>query len=190
MALTNLTGKVPFKVAGQSALPKWMQTALKDALDNAGAPPESLRFQCRIATDAKSNFEKIELANGETLSLHPRSNPQFGKNRSGHAYLTASFTYSGDGQAYTIRWVGDAIPQKMQEVAVKHDKGLSVEPTTIALDLTHASITPTWEANRHAAPGLTNVSRAKKRAAGDERKEPAKRTRGKRNCSRLTDADL
>ena len=190
MTLTNLTGTVKFKVDGQSALPRWMQTALRDALDNAAAPPESLRFQCRIATDAKRNFEKIDLANGETLSLHPRSNPQFGKNRDGHAYLTASFTYSGDGMAYTIRWVGDAVPQKMQEVAVKHDKGLSVKPTVVALDLAQASITPSWKANGHAAPGLTNVSRTREKAAEDGRRQRAKATRGKRNCARLTDADL
>lgn len=182
----NLTGTVGFKVAGQEALPKWMQTALKDALDSADAPPESLRFQCRIATDAKQNFENINLDNGETLSLHPRSNPQFGRNRSGHAYLTASFTYSGDGQAYTLRWLGDAIPKRMQEIAVKHDKGLSVKPTTIALDLAQASVTPSWKANGHAGPGLTNVSRDK----GGDTKPRVKVTRGKRNCARLTDADL
>lgn len=191
MALTNLTGTVPFKVEGQSALPKWMQTALKDALDNADAPPESLRFQCRIATDARENLQEIKLSDGETLKLHYKSHPQFGKNRDGHAYLTASFIYSGDGQAYTIRWVGDAVPQKMQEVAVRHDKGLAVRPTTIRLDLSAAQITPAWKAHGQVGPSGTRDHRVE--AARTEARRAAgisKPRRAKRSCARLTDADL
>lgn len=190
MTLTQLSGIVRFKVAGQSALPKWMQTALKDALDNADSPPESLRFQCRIATDARENLSMIELADGETLTLHPQARPQFGKNRSGHAYLTATMTYSGDGQSYSIRWIGDGVPSKMQEIAVKHDKGLSVKPATVILNLANAQVTP-------SAVAHGNQNRTPEKAREDQRQlrakwkvEGVKKSRGKRNCARLTDTDI
>ena len=191
MTIKNLSGTVKFKVEGQQAQPKWMQTALKDALDKAEAPPESLRFQCRIATDARANFKYIELPDGESLSLHPKSNPQFGKNRNGHAYLTASLVYSGDGQAYTFRWIGDAVPKKMQEVAVRHDKGQFVRPTVVLLDLAKATVAPSWKVNGHAGPGVTNNSRSKERAAEASRRLRAGvRIRSPRNCARLTDSDI
>lgn len=190
MTLTELNGTVPFKVAGQSALPKWMQTALKDALDHSDAPPESLRFQCRIATDAQQNLARIELDNGETLTLHPKARPQFGKNKHGQAFLTATMTYSGDGESYSIRWVGEAVPQKMQEIAVKHDKGLSVKPTTVRLSLADAVVTPAAKAHgntsrtKEKARESTRAKRARNKAAG------ITESRAKRNCARLTDADL
>ena len=191
MTLTALAGKIPFKVNGQVAIPKWMQTALADALDKAKAPPESLRFQCRIATDAQNNFASVKLSDGETLSLHPLSHPQFGKNHSGEAFLTAAMTYSGDGQTYTFRWLGDGVPVAMQQIAVKHDMGKAVKATTVDLDLGAAHITPSYRANGHAgAPGTRDhKSEAARRlelaSAGVVRK-----SRSKRNCARLTIADV
>lgn len=192
MTLTDLTGSVRFKVAGQPAMPKWMQTALADALDKAEAPPESLRFQCRIATDARENFSLINLPNGETLTLHPKARPQFGKNRDGHAFLTATLIYSGDGLGYRFRWIGNDVPQKMQEVAVKHDKGLAVNPVVVGLDLSKAEITPSWKVNGYKGPDAEAQRSRARREAGKigQRDHDGKAKRGKRTCARLTDADL
>lgn len=169
----------------------WERTAIKNALNSAAAPPESLRFQCRIAMDAKENLAIIKLKGGETLTLHPKSRPQFGKNRDGLAYLTATMVYSGDGGNYTLRWAGDGVPLKMQQVAVKHDKGLAVKPVTIALDLAFVQILPSWQANQHSAPyvaGQSNASRVK--AAARATAGAPKRVHATRRCARLTDADL
>jgi len=191
--LTKLEGYVRFKVAGQKALPKWQQTAIRDALKKLDAPPESLRFQCRIATDAHENFKLIELANGETLKLHYKSQPQFGKKtRTGEPYLTATFTYSGDGENYTVQWLGDAVPPKMQEVAVKHDQGLSVSPVTIALDLGKARVTPSWKAQSKVGHPKTRDLRkeyARKLELRESGAEP-KRIRSPRHCARITEADI
>jgi hypothetical protein len=191
MTLTNITGVIRFKVAGQAAMPKWQQTALRDALANAAAPPESLRFQCRIATDARAAFSLIQLEGGNTLKLHPKAMPQFGKNHDGLPYLTATMLYSVDGQAYSFRWVGDAVPTLMQEVAVKHDKGLAVKPVSIVLQLGAAQITPSYKANKKANPPRSRdlvaewALTAAKKASG-----VTKPRKGKRNCARVTEADL
>lgn len=190
MTLTHLKGIVRFKVAGQNALPKWQQTALRDALAKADAPPEALRFQCRIATDAQDNLKLVNLPDGETLTLHPKSRPQFGKNHRGQAYLTATMTYSGDGENYTIRWLGENVPPKMREVAVKHDKGVSVSPVTIALDLSKAEVTPSWK--YHSGPERSSRSHAAEKARAEQRRVDGKPKReySTRHCARLTDADL
>lgn len=191
MTLTSLPGIIHFKVAGQAAMPKWQQTALRDALAHADSPPESLRFQCRIASDAQAAFAHVELADGETLALHKKARPQFGKNQDGHAYLTATMTYSGDGQSYTFRWVGDAVPSKMQEVAVQHDKGLAVKPVTIGLNLEAAQITPAWKTNAHAtSPKGRDYKAEVAKAEARKASGAPKITRSKRTCARLTDADL
>lgn len=191
MTLTKTSGIVRFNVAGQEALGKWAQTAIQNALDSADGPPESLRFQCRIATDARENFKIINLPDGETLTLHPKANPQFGKNRDGHAFLTTTMIYSGDGLGYRLRWIGNDVPLKMQEVAVKHDKGLAVKPTVIGLDLSKAEITPSWKVNGYKGPDAeAQRSRARREAGKIGPRNDGKAKRGKRTCARLTDADL
>lgn len=191
MTLTNLTGIVKFKVAGQKAQPKYLQELLKNALAAQVEPPESLRYQCRIASDARENFKKIELEDGETLTLHPSAKPQFGKNHKGHAYLTVTMIYSGDGRGYRLRWTGEKVPQKMQEVAVKHDKGLAVKPIVVGLDLSSAEVTPSWKAAYHSRPPkpgdwAKNQAAAKARIAAGQ----PKAVRSKRSCARLEDSDL
>lgn len=192
MTLTKLTGFIPFKVAGQEALTKWAQKAISAALDSVDSPPESLRFQCRIATDARENFSLITLPNGETLTLHPKARPQFGKNRDGHAFLTATMIYSGDGLGYRLRWIGNDVPQKMQEVAVKHDKGLAVKPAVVGLDLSKAEITPSWKAHGYEGPKSEALRSQARREAGKlgSWDGDRKAKRGKRTCARLTDADI
>lgn len=190
MNTPSFKGIVRFKVAGQKALPKWAQQAITNALNAAEAPPESLRFQCRIATDAKLNFERVELGSGETLTLNKRGNPQFGKNRDGLPYLTVTVVYSGDGESYRLRWIGDAVPPKMQSVAVKHDQGLSVAPVVIGLNLARAEVTPSYSANDVRHP----TRRDYKRENGKRGKRPEGGftgiTRAKRRCARITESDL
>ena len=145
MNTPTFNGIVRFKVAGQKALAKWAQQAIANALAVQETPPESLRFQCRIATDARENFAEVNLKDGGKLTLHPKSNPQFGKNHEGKVYLTVTVQYSITGETYRLRWIGDAVPSKMVDVAVQHDQGLSVRPTTIGLDLAKAEVTPTYK---------------------------------------------
>lgn len=183
-------GIVRFKVAGQKALPKWAQQAITNALNAAEAPPESLRFQCRIATDAKANFEHVELKDGETLTLNKRGNPQFGKNHEGKPYLTVTVIYSGDGESYRLRWVGDAVPPKMQEVAVKHDKGLSVAATTIGLNLEKAEVTPSYIPNDVRHPSRRNYKKENGKRGSRPEGGFTGRTRAKRRCARITESDL
>lgn len=71
MNTPTLSGIVRFKVAGQKALPKWAQQAITNALSVQEAPPEALRFQCRIATDAKENFSDVALSNGGGYAFVP-----------------------------------------------------------------------------------------------------------------------
>lgn len=191
MTLENIKGFIRFQVEGQAALSPWAQRALQNAL-KSGEAPEELRFQCRIATDARKNFELIELPDGETLTLHSKARPQFGKNHRGHAYLTTTLVYSGDGQAYTFRWVGDAVPLKMQQIAVKHDMGKATPACMVRLDLDKASITPAWKT--HHKPGPSNSTRSKteeKRTAAERRAAGKPRVkRATRRCERMTQADL
>lgn len=181
MTLTSIAGKVRFKVEGQQPLTKWARQALANALE-VDSPPESLRFQCRIAQDALKNLAEVKLKDGNTLTLHKKSRPQFGKNKDGHPYLTATMVYSGDGENYTIKWIGDAVPREMQEVAVKHDKGLRVAPMTIDLDLSAAQVLPSWQA--HAHPKQRDHKKENKSRKDQVRK------RGPRHCARITDLDL
>ena len=192
MNTPTFNGQVRFKIAGQEALSKWAQEAIRNALESADAPPESLRFQCRIATDARNVFSRIELDDGTELTLHPKAQPQFGKNHEGHPYLTVTLAHSKDGETYRFRWIGGAVPKKMQEVAVQHDMGKSVRAVTVGLSLADAEVTPTHK-----------VAGAPHRSARDLKAEYAKRkdakgvkggvsgiTRGKRHCGRIVEGDL
>lgn len=192
MTITNLTGIVRFKVAGQEALSKWAQQALRNALKTTDAPPESLRFQCRIATDARENFNGLQLSDGSSLTVHPKSKPQFGKNRDGLAFLTVTVIHSLDGESYRLQWLGDKVPRKMQEVAVKHDLGLAAKSCTIGLDLASAVVTPSKN-TRLSANGEIIPASARKTTNAQKRAWEARKKRGEvapRQCARLTAGDL
>lgn len=181
---------VRFKIKGQEALPKWTQEAIRNGLESPSGPPESLRFQCRIATDSIHNFREVTLADGSTLSLHKRARPQFGKNHRGEAYLTVTLTHSSTGDSYKVQWIGDAVPQAMQRTAVQHDQGKKAAAKVVALDMSAAQVTPVHEVHRNKPRGERDwaseveMSRAR-RAAGKPRQ-----SRRARRCGRLTDSDL
>lgn len=139
--ITSLKGTVRFHVKGQEARPGWERKMLANALNNGQGAPNDLRFQCRIAQDARENFESIPIPGGGTLSIHQKSKPQFGRDRNGKPYLTVVLVDSRDGESYKVRWLGDAVPRKMQEVAVKHDEGKRVAATRVALRWQDAEIT-------------------------------------------------
>lgn len=192
--IDNLNGKIDFRVEAQPALPKWQRIAITDALNRTDSPPKSLRFQCRIATDARTVFEEITLPDGETLTLHDKARPQFGKDSSGHAFLTVTLKYSGDGKGYRFRWVGEAVPRKMQEVAVKHDEGRAVRAVTIPLDLEAATVVPAWKAQGRASAQRRDADRKAKergyRSAYEEKRKAARATSAGYTFGRLTAADL
>lgn len=194
MTLEAIDGSVKFKIQGQEAFPRWLQQKLKRDIEAGEVPPEGLRFQCRIAKDARENLRLIELANGETLRLSPSAKPQFGKNHQGRPYLTATMIYSGDGESYRIRWTGDAVPQEMVSVAVRHDRGFKVSPKEIKLDLSKAEITPSHKAVGPWQPHKSQRDYKKE----DERRGGARRVKGgvsgnprrKRTCQRSVESDL
>lgn len=190
-AAPDITGTINFRVEGQKALPPFQQELNRRFIAMGGEMPESLRYQCRIAQDARNNFATINLDNGETLTLHPNVGPQFGKNAHGQVYLTATFTYSGDGQTYRVNWTGTAVPKEMAEVAVRHDLGKHVPRKVIRLDLANADIRPTWRRHgRSRIPANRDYAaeEARRGKTPEERRKAAKAR--PRHCARYTAEDL
>ena len=146
--ITDLTGVIRFAIKGQEARSSWERKYLAQAINGGNGAPNDLRFQCRIAQDARENFENIDLPGGGSLTIHPKSKPQFGRDSSGRAYLTVVLVDSRDGESYKVRWLGDAVPRKMQEVAVKHDEGRRVGATRVALRWEDAEITRSEHVSR------------------------------------------
>lgn len=185
--------KIRFKVQGQQALPKWQRDAIKRGLESEAGPPESLRFQCRIATDAIENLQDVELSDGSRLKLHHKARPQFGKNRDGLPYLTATLVHDVTGDSFRVQWVGEAVPIAMQRTAVAHDEGRKVPRRVIALDLSEATITPSHR-TRHGSrvhrkdrdPKAEKARRRELRAQGIA----PRRRRSRRTCGRLTADDV
>jgi hypothetical protein len=161
----NLTGSIRFAIKGQEARPSWERKALAKVMSNGQGAPNDLRFQCRIAQDARDNFDSIPVPGGE-LSIHQRSKPQFGRTKEGLAYLTVVLVDSRDGQSYKVRWVGDSVPRKMQEVAVKHDEGKRVAATRVALRWEDAEITPSDHADHRARHDLDGSGEIRVRSNG------------------------
>lgn len=172
-AITDLSGTIKFAIKGQEARPAWERKMLANALSGGQGAPNDMRFQCRIAQDARENFENIQVPGGE-LSIHPRSKPQFGRTKDGQAYLTVVLVDSRDGQSYKVRWVGESVPRKMQEVAVKHDEGKRVAPARVALRWGDAEITPSDHTDhrpRHDLDGTGEIRvRANGKTGGPKRK--------------------
>lgn len=181
--ISNLAGVIRFAVKGQQARSSWERKYLSQAINGGDGAPNDLRFQCRIAQDARENFAHIDLPSGDGfLSIHPKAKPQFGRDASGRAYLTVVLVDSRDGESYKVRWVGDSVPRKMQEVAVKHDEGKRVGATRIALRWEDAEITR----SEHSARPRHDLTEN-----GEIRQRPDGRTGGpKRSHGRLCAADL
>ena len=191
MTNTAFDAKVRFKIKGQAALAKWQQEAIKRGLDSPTGPPEALRFNCRIAQDAKENFAEVPLSNGSFLYLDPRGvQPQFGKNVNGEAYLTVTLKHSETGDSFKVQWIGDAVPESMKTTAVMHDEGRKVGAKTVLLDLAKARVTPVHQITGNKDKSKRDIAaeqarRAELRAAG-----VPKQKRSRRHCDRLTSADL
>lgn len=164
--ITNLKGTVRFHIKGQEARPAWERKMLASALNNGQGAPNDLRFQCRIAQDARENFASIPIPGGGTLSIHPKSKPQFGRDRHGEAYLTVVLVDSRDGESYKVRWRGDAVPRKMQEVAVKHDEGKRVAATRVILRWDAAEITPSEHTDHRSRHDVDETGAIRVRANG------------------------
>lgn len=154
--ITQLKGSVRFSIKSQEARPSWERKALASAITNGQGAPNDLRFQCRIAQDARENFAEIPVPGG-TLSVHHKSKPQFGRDRNGKPYLTVTLVDSRDGESYKVRWIGDAVPRRMQEVAVKHDEGKRVGAVKVALRWQDAEITPSNHADNSTRVGRKDL---------------------------------
>lgn len=189
----SLTGILNVRVEGQKALSTFQQEMNKRFIAMGGEMPESLRYQCRIASDANAAFERVDLPDGEVLTLHPKAKSQFGKNRDGLAFLTVTVTYSGDGKAYRLRWIGQNVPKKMQSIAVKHDEGKYVASTTVPLDLGAAEVTVSKNGHgrgRTPAHARAYEDRFEKMYGAPRHVVRAEKKRTERHCGRLTAADL
>lgn len=179
--ITSLKGVIRFAIKGQDARLPWERKALAKAIIDGGGAPNDLRFQCRVAQDARDVFAEIPVKGG-VLTIHQKSKPQFGRDQSGRPYLTVVLVDSRDGESYKVRWLGDAIPRKMQEVAVKHDEGKRVSATRVALRWEDAEITR----SEHVSRPRHDVTEA-----GEMRKRPDGKTGGtKRTHGRLCATDL
>src|SRR5690606_26416384 len=98
-------------------------------------------------------------------------------------YLTATMIYSGDGEAYTFRWVGNAVPKEMLKVAVKHELGKAVGATAIPLDFAKAEVSPAAKANNNQS---SKTYATKHYANRDRSKDP----KCPRTCRRVVPMDL
>lgn len=172
----ELKGVVPFKIKGQAAKPKWEQDMLRKMLSDGEGASNQLRFVCRIATDANQNFRRVSIRR-RVFVLNPKAKAQFGRNANGYAFLTVGLIDEKTGDRYRLHWEGDNVPRKMQEVAVRHDEGKSVRPTTVKLDLEHAKV---WRLNADT----------RERHDVDPQGAPHRRPPVKRVHSRLCSADL
>lgn len=186
----KFSGIVKFRVEGQKALPPFQQEINRRFIAMDGEMPNALRYQCRIATDARKAFESVPLADGETLTLHHRVMPQFGwENDRGRAFLTATMVYSGDGKTYRVKWIGSKVPGKMLDVAVRHDEGKFVAATTIMLDLADAEVSAVRARVRDRAKSREHEQAYERRhqeATGENRNA----TRRKYSCGRATRAKI
>lgn len=183
--------KIRFRIKGQEALPKWQREAIRKGMESQDGPPEALRFQCRIAMDAREVFEKVELSDGSTLTFNDKKvRPQFGKNRDGQAYLTVTLTHSATGESYRVKWIGDAVPVAMQRTAVAHDKGLKVGAKVVLLDMAKAQITPAHVAQGNPHRSERDFAAERKRRADLRKAGVTVSARAPRHCARITDNDL
>lgn len=163
--VVDMEGAVRFSIKGQNARPAWERKMLAQAIDNGQGAPNDLRFQCRIAQDAREVFASVPVEGG-TLSIHPRSKPQFGRTKDGEAYLTVVLVDSRDGESYKVRWVGEAVPRKMQEVAVKHDEGKRVGAARVALRWEDAEIVPSQHTDNRTRHDVDETGAVRVRADG------------------------
>lgn len=179
-----MDGQIKFHVTGQDALPKWQQGVLRNALANGEGGSQALRKGCRIAQDAEREFDGIELG-GETFDVNPKAGAQFGRDSRGAAFLTVSLIRRRDDRRFMVRFEGDGVPRKMQEVAVKHDEGRRVAPTVVALDLGAAVF-------RDMGPGARVVQPTKeqKRASAERRARGEGSPANRPTYGRLCAADL
>lgn len=193
-AIPKFSGIIKFRVKGQRALPPFQQELNRRFIALGGEMPEALRYQCRIATDARENLKLVKLDNGETLTLSPSVAPQFGKNRHGQTYLTATMLYSGDGLYYRVNWTGAAVPEKMARIAVAHDLGKYVRAAVIPLDLAAADVRPSWKVQGRKGPGRAGRDyedeETRRTTPKSERTRAGRQKRGSRTCRRTTAADL
>lgn len=127
-------------VQGQNPMTAGQRQLLKNAFKDGVDLPTSLRFTCRIAEDVKLTIgDGIEF-DGQVYKLNPAATPQFGKNKDGHAFLSFSLNRESDGKFFGFSWVGDAVPYKMKQVAVKHDLGEPVRACSIKLSFADAKV--------------------------------------------------
>src|SRR5690625_7805851 len=85
--------KMIFKVKGQKELPKWQREAIRRGVESESGPPESLRFQCRITTDANENAEGVKPMDGGTVTDHQNARTPIGEDHNDLPYQSGPVTH-------------------------------------------------------------------------------------------------
>jgi hypothetical protein len=114
---------------------------LRQAFGDGVDVPIEVRHNCRIALDTNKAIASGIEVNGKVHRPNPKVRAQFGKNDKGLAYLIFGLIDEETGQPLTLTFEGfGPVPIKMCEVAVAHDEGRNVRPTTIGLNLARATV--------------------------------------------------
>lgn len=186
--MTNIEfgGGLRIDIAGQ-ALSKAHQAIIQKALATGMQQDERVvRYSCRIAQDANAAIAAGIVDNQGGLWMpNPNARAQFGKAHDGEPFLSFGVLNESTGKRRSIRFVGDSVPTKMMEVAVRHDEGRDVRPTSITLNMSNALV---YETGNKDGKG-----RAKKDKRGnhDRDKNGKPYARGpRRTHGRLCSADL
>jgi hypothetical protein len=128
------------RIRGQHGLTKATQRRLAQAFNDGEGLSAEDRYGCRIAVDTNEAIaDGIEAIDGTIYVPNPKVRAQFGKNKRGLAYLTFGLI-GPDAHRITLNLEGENVPDKMCETAIKHDMGREVATTTIAVDLSRASV--------------------------------------------------
>lgn len=181
MSNNRFGGMAKIRIKGQEAEPKWKQRLIQKALQDGTGASKELRYQCRVAQDVNAAFsEGLLLPDGTRIVPRKDSPAHFGRNADGQPYLTIGVTWDLDGADYKLTWVGERVPLKMKEVAVKHDEGKKVGATTVALRLEDAIATRV----RH------DLNRSGEKAPRKPAKTGPHLTKKPRHFDRICAADL
>jgi hypothetical protein len=110
-----------------------------------------------VAADVKAAIGDGFLVEDVLYMPNMASTPHFGKNKDGQASLTFGLTRATDGERFTFKWIGDAVPHVLLELAVKHDEGARAPQATVALEFDAAEVYETNEARDRKPRGRHDV---------------------------------
>lgn len=137
----QLEGLIKLKIAPQSARSRWEQKMFEKVLGDGTDIDPSLIWGCHIAKDVNDSFPELQKAIGYGLLANPHSPARFyTEKRSGLRTLTWGALDPVSGDRYKITFRGEAVPKKLRDIAMAHDRGKPTRAATVALDLSKAEV--------------------------------------------------